>query len=295
MVRILCWNINRSLDAYEELRKMDDVDVALLQEVGRGAAQQMADVIVGGAAWDWDRSSIWPTVVRLSDRVQVDSLAPVASEREGTAQNTIAVSDPRTLAAVLVRPPQDASPTFPPFLLFSIYARWLNPHPLAGHSPMRRGYSAIDIYSDASAHRVISDVSTFIGHTNPQSHRLLVAGDFNTIYGATDDSRLENARRAQTVFDRIEALGMEFKGPQWPDADRQAEPAPHGLPRNTKNVPTYLTGWERRRMRDKGIVSGNQLDYVFASPSFHKVQVHAMNDVAGFGPSDHCRIRIDVQ
>ena len=111
MVRIVCWNINRSLDAYEELRKMDDVDIALLQEVGRGAAEQMADVIVSGAAWDWNRSSIWPAVVRLSDRVQIDSLAPVAPEHEGTAQNTIAVSDPRTLAAVLVRPPQDASPT----------------------------------------------------------------------------------------------------------------------------------------------------------------------------------------
>ena len=144
---------------------------------------------------------------------------------------------------------------------------------------MRRGYSTIDIYSDASAHRIISDVSTFVGHTNPLSHRLLVAGDFNTIYGATDDSRLENARRARTVFDRIEALGMEFKGPQWPDADRRAEPTPQGLPPGTKNVPTYLTGWERRRMRDEGIFSGNQLDYVFASRGFHKVQVHAMNDV----------------
>ena len=296
MVRMVCWNINRSLDAYEDVRKMEDVDVALLQEVGRGAAEQMAAVIGDEAAWNWDRSSIWPAVVRLSTRVQVDTLKPVAPESEDTAQNTIAVSDSRTLAAALVRPLQDAQPAFEPFLVFSTYARWLNPNRLAGSSPVRRGHQAISIYSDGSAHRVISDISAFIGHTNPLSHRLLVAGDLNAIYGATDDSRLENPPRARTIFARMQALGLEFRGPQWPDAARRAEPAPQGLPGDTRNVPTYLTAWERRRMRDDGIVSGNQLDYVFASRGFHtKVHVHAMNDLAGFGPSDHCRIRIDVQ
>ena len=51
-------------------------------------------------------------------------------------------------------------------------------------------------------------------------------------------------------------------------------------------------------MHDRNIVSGNQLDYVeqVASRGFHDtVQVQAINDVAGFGPSDHCRIRIDVR
>ena len=49
-------------------------------------------------------------------------------------------------------------------------------------------------------------------------------------------------------------------------------------------------------MRDEGIVSGFQYDYVFASRGFHdRVRVHAMNDAAGFGPSTHCRIRIDVE
>ena len=42
MVRIVCWNINRSSDAFTELRKMD-ADVALLQEVGKGAARRMVD------------------------------------------------------------------------------------------------------------------------------------------------------------------------------------------------------------------------------------------------------------
>ena len=221
---------------------------------------------------------------------------PVAPECREIAQKTIAASDARTLAAACVTPLRDGKPAGKPFLVFSMYARWFSPHPLAERSPSRRGGRAFSIYSDGSAHRVISDLSAFIAHTNPSSHRLLAAGDLNTIYGAADNNRLEKPARAQTIFDRMQALGLEFKGPQWPDADRRADPVPQGLPKDTKNVPTYLTAWQRRRMDDRNIVSGNQLDYVFASRGFHeRVQVHAMNDVAGFGPSDHCRIRIDVQ
>ena len=139
-------------------------------------------------------------------------------------------------------------------------------------------------------------MSAFIGHTNPSAHRMLVAGDLNTIYGATDNNRLEKPPRARTIFDRMEALGFEFVGPQWPDADRQADPRPQGLPKDTKNVPTYLSARQRRRMRDQGIVRGNQLDYVFASRGLHdRIRVHAMNDVGGFGPSDHCRIQVEVE
>ena len=39
-----------------------------------------------------------------------------------------------------------------------------------------------------------------------------------------------------------------------------------------------------------------RLDYVFASRGFHdKVQVHAMNDVGGFGLSNHCQMQIEVE
>ena len=291
MVRIVCWNINRSLDACAELKEMG-ADVALLQEVGKGAARRMEEVFGERVAWDWERSNIWPAAVRLSPRVKVEVFTPVAPECGDITQNTIAVSDSRTLAAACVTPLQDGKP----FFVFSMYARWLNPRPLVERPTPRRGGRTIDIYSDGSAHRIISDLSAFIAHTNPSSHSLLAAGDLNTIHGATDNNRLEKPARAQTIFDRMKALGLEFKGPQWPDADRLADPVPQGLPADTKNVPTYLTAWERRRMHARNIVSGNQLDYVFASRRFHNtVQVQAINDVAGFGPSDHCRIRIDVQ
>ena len=270
-----------------------DADVALLQEVGKGATQCMADILAGVETWDWSQSDRWPAVVRLSERVKVDVFRPVAPEEDGDiTQSTIAVSDRRTLAAARVTP----LPTGRAFLVFSVYARWLNTHPRAYRSTSRRGGRSFGRYSDGSVHRVISDLSAFIGHTNLLAHRMVVAGDLNTFYGAKENNRYEKPARAQTIFDRMQALGLDFVGPQWPDADRRADPVPQGLRKDTRNVPTWLSPQQRRRMRDEDILNGNQLDYVFASQGFgDKVRVHASNDAEGFGPSDHCRIRIELE
>ncbi len=294
MVRMVCWNINRSPDAFTELGEMPDVDVALLQEVGKGAARRIADITGERVPWNWNRSSNWPAVVRLSDRVRVDRFEPVAAERQGMPLDAIAVSDARTLAAARVTPLRGGKPALESFFVFSMHARWLYPHPQADRARPRGG-QAVHAYTDGSAHRIISDVSAFITHTNPSSHRLLAAGDLGTIHQAADNSRMENPVRARTIFDRMQALGLVFMGPQWPDANRQAYPLPPGVPKDTRNVPTWVAGRQRRLMLDEDIVSGFQYDYVFASRGFHdRVHVHAMNDAAGFGPSTHCRIRIDV-
>ncbi len=296
MVRMVCWNINRSPDAFLELTEMPDVDVALLQKVGKGAARCMANTLGEPVPWNWSRARIWPAVVRLSDRVRVDVFTPVDPEREVVPLDTIAVSDSRTLAAARVTPLQDGRAAGEPFFVFSMYARWLYLHPQAERSPSRQGGQNIYAYADGSAHRILSDLSAFIAHTGLSSHRLLAAGDLNTIYRPADDSRMENPVRSRTIFDRMQALGLAFLGPQWPDAERRAEPLPPGMPKDTGNVPTHVTQGQLRRLRNQDVVSGYQLDYVFASRGFHdRVRVHAMNDAVGFGPSDHCRIRIDVQ
>ena len=58
------------------------------------------------------------------------------------------------------------------FVAVSMYARWVRPPP---STKSRWGVG----YSDASAHRIMSDLSAFIGHTNPPTHRILAAGDLN--------------------------------------------------------------------------------------------------------------------
>lgn len=87
------------------------------------------------------------------------------------------------------------------------------------------------------------------------------------------------------------ALGLEFRGPQYPNG-RRAESTPKGLPPDTENVPT-------RYSRSRGgtpAKARNQLDYVFASKGFHESEtVRALNGVDEWGPSDHCRLLIEIE
>ena len=301
-VTVVSWNIAKRHEPWRQLVKMD-ADVALLQEavpppddVARlrdatlPPAEDTRPLDIGpqsswdSHAWnsDWWRGrgsalyDRWPMVVRLSNRVTVEWFKQVGPI--GWAdQEEIAVSGIGTIAAARVTP-RDGSPE--PFIAVSMYDRWEAPHPSKNRSSW--------IYSDASTHRIISDLSAFISSTDPSTHRILAAGDLNMIYGATDDNRLEMPARARTVTGRMDALGMEFLGPRYP-AGRRACPTPQGLPPDTRNVPTYYT------TSQSPSTAQNQLDYVFASRGFHEsVKVRALNGVTEWGASDHCRLLIEV-
>ena len=286
--RVVSWNIARRREPWHQLLSID-ADIALLQEANLDQMPpEVADRIDAGPAEHWDSRvwnsrwwesrfenlyDRWAMVVKLSDRVEVEWFKQI-SPMGGMAPDEIAVSGIGTIAAARVRP-RDG----PPFIAVSMYARWAEPHPDV-HSNW--------IYQDGSAHRIISDLSAFIGSTDPTTHRILAAGDLNMIYGATDDNPLALPARDRTVTDRMTALGMEFLGPQFPDG-RQAKPKPHGLPPDTRNVPTYHT------VRQSPETPQNQLDYVFASRGFHEsVEVRAMNAVEEWGASDHCRLLIEI-
>ncbi len=282
MTKVVCWNINTSKKScWEELLAMD-ADVALLQEVSSVPKDLSRRVDVGGGKlsepWNQDDFDRWPIVAKLSDRVEVEWFRRILPYRK-TADDEMAVSGIGTIAAARVIP-SDSDP----FIAVSMYARWVRPH-VSTKSPWQVGNS------DVSAHRIISDLSQFIGHRDPSRHRILAAGDLNTFYGATDDNKLCIADRERTVFDRMSALGMEFMGPQAPDGGRVAKPTPQGLPEDTRNVPTYYTVQARSPEKAQ-----NQLDYVFASRGFHNsVSTRALNDPREWGSSDHCRILIEVK
>ena len=280
MTKIVCWNINKNPECLDELLAMD-ADVALLQEVSSVPNNLSHEVDIGpGNLHDPCKPGVfdrWTAVVKLSDRVKVEWFKRVL-QCSKVADDEMRVSGVGTAAAARVIP-EDSDP----FIAVTMYARWVSPHVSAKSS---------SIFSDVSAHRIISDLSQFIGHRDPRKHRILAAGDLNTIYGATEDNRLEIAARARTVFDRMTALGMEFMGPQAPDGGRVAIPTPQGLPEDTKNVPTYYT--VKAGSPEK---AQNQLDYVFASRGFHRgVHARALNSKNSkeWGSSDHCRILIEI-
>ena len=138
----------------------------------------------------------------------------------------------------------------------------------------------------ASTHRCVSDLSALIGRED--GHRILVAGDWNILHGQGEGGSTYWATRYGTVFTRMAALGLSFVGPQAPQG-RQADPWPDELPTDSRNVPTYHSS------RQTPATATRQLDFVFASRGLtDSVRVRALNDPDQWGPSDHCRLLIEV-
>ena len=281
MIRIVSWNIAKRTEPWRELAEMGrsgKADVALLQEAG-GPPGDLVHLVPyeDDGFWNRDLYDRWCRVVPLSDRVRVEPFRAVPPISE-LGPGDIGVSGIGTVAAANVvpvnRPPDES------FIVVSMYARWMMPHPTTG-SPWSVGAS------DVSAHRIISDLSAFIGHVDPSKHRILAAGDLNMFYGVNGGS-LSLVDRERTVWARMQALGLEFIGPQLPNGQPANSPQPD-VPANTQNVPTYRT------TRQSPADANRQLDYAFASRGFHNnVSVRALNGVDDWGSSDHCRLLIEV-
>ena len=229
MTKVVSWNVSKRQDPWHQLLMMD-ADVALLQEAGEPPADVADRLGIGGTEhWDshywnsrwyegrfpklYDR---WTMVVKLSDRVDVECFKQVSPIYEPAADE-FPVSGIGTVAAARVTP-RDA----PPFIVVSMYARWMMPHP-STNSKWRTGYP------DSSAHRIISDLSVFIGDTDPSTHRVVAAGDLNMAYRTLGNERHSLACRERTVWDRMKSIGLQYVGPQYP-AGRRADPTPSYLP-----------------------------------------------------------------
>ena len=269
-ITIVSWNIAKRRTPWRQLLEMD-ADIALLQEAVPPDDVAGLPLDVGPReSWDshsWNRhrrpSALydrWPMVVRLSDRVDVEwftQVGPIGWPK----QDEIAVRGIGTITAARVTP-QDGS--IQPFIVVSMYGRWVGLHPSLKTS--RREYA------DASVHRIISDLSAFIGE-NPQTHRILAAGDLNIFHGYGDWGSPYWEARYRSVFERMDVLGLEFVGSQAPFGRRAAEPREHE-PTASRNVVTF---YPPRRNPATAI---HQLDFAFASRGFHEsLRVCAMNGV----------------
>jgi hypothetical protein len=270
-VRIVSWNINGLATALQQLH---GVDVALLQEVpplpDAGEALITSE---GGTEWriaGWEKRDRRTAIVRPPG-AQPLMLEPYPTQPLGHADvdsNTLVVSRPGSIAAATLTLGNDS------ITLISVYAPWERPVPYA-----EGGW----IYADASAHRIISDVSALVG--SQRGHRVIVAGDFNILRGYGEDGSDYWRARYQTVFDRFAAIGIPFAGPEAPNGHPVAS-RPTELPANSTTVPTFNNQGNPTR----------QLDFVFASAVLHdRLMVTALNGPDEWGPSDHCRIQIDLE
>lgn len=270
MVELVSWNVNRR-HVWDELTSADHIDIALLQEAPRPPAGTFRGC-VPDALGDWStthwRSELRTCIALLSDRV---ALVPrMLRDAHGDDFAALGVSRKGSLTVADVRRGEDFL-----FTVASAYAAWESP-------PGRDNI----IYADASAHRLLSDISGLV--TGRRAERLLLAGDFNILFGYGEHGDAYFAARYQSVFDRAAAMGLRLLGPRIPHG-RQAAPWPVELPADSGNVPTFYHSQQTPETATR------QLDFVFATENIaDKVQVRALNGVREWGPSDHCRVAINV-
>ena len=248
-----------------------NADIALLQEAALPPEDVVDHLEVDPESFldDQGRRISRCAIVKLSDQVQVEWLKPVpiAEAKPGD----LPFSHQGCISAAIITPPNDER-----FTVVSICAAYEKPHRSTG----KMSWNILD----ASAHRVISDLSLLIG--KQQVHRIIAAGDLTISYGYGNNEYWK--RRNDTVFDRMAAIGLPFVGPQAPNG-RQADPWPDWLPKDSRNVPTYYN------IGSSPAEATGQLDYAFASEGMvDLVTVRALNGVDEWGPSDHCRIVIEV-
>jgi Endonuclease/Exonuclease/phosphatase family len=216
-----------------------EAHVLLLQEATPGPVPAGLRVVAPDVKGPWLtggwKSRRWCTAVAVREGIRAKPLPLAALDAAQSEQ--LGVSRAGSLAAAILSLPNED-----PITVASIYASW--EHPL---SDVASGW----IYADASAHRLISDLSALIGRE--RGHRLLVAGDWNILRGYGEHGSRYWRDRYASVFVRMEALGLRLVGPF---AGRRPDPWPSELPIDSDTTPTYCPpGGEPTR----------QLDFVFAS------------------------------
>ena len=117
-----------------------------------------------------------------------------------------------------------------PLTLFSMYAAWQWSHP---------NVESRSSYPDALAHRIISDLTVFLPTyaADGPDHRIIATGDLNVCFG--DVSTFTD--RAQTIVDRMSAVGLEYVGPKYPNG-RKAGPVPENLNEGTLSGKGAVSG-----------------------------------------------------
>ena len=264
-MKIVCWNMAHMRKAWDALLQMDDVDIALLQEASRVPEDLRHRVDVDYRLWP-ERQDAWlgyPSVVaQLSDRVKARFIAP--RQIGGPYSHDFYTSEWGTLGAAVVTE-IDAGETI---IVVSMAAGGDNFTRESG-SPGRRE-------ATGSVHRLISDLARLVGRRS----RVIAAGDWSIFRGWSDHpTEIWNEREAlhfQTAFDRMRALGLRHL-------------MPVGRRGYRDDVVTF------KPIGKSPAEAWGQLDYVFATENIaDRVSARALNSPDDWGPSDHCRIVIDL-
>jgi hypothetical protein len=273
---LVSWNLHCDRKSFSSLAEDSyRYHVALVQEMPALVPPEGVRVLPGdGNEWrthGWEKRAFRTAIVALDPSVRIE---PISTHPLGVGgADDLAVSRVGSLTAAKIDLGGGDIVT-----VVSVYSAWERPIPYCDG-----GW----LYADASAHRLISDLSALIDRQ--RGHRLIIAGDWNVLRGYGEGGSRYWKARYDTVFDRMTAVGVPFVGPYLPD-ERVIEPCPDERPEGNDTVPTYRT-----RIGDPASAT-RQLDFVFASVDLHdRLTVVARDAADDWGPSDHCRIEITLR
>jgi endonuclease/exonuclease/phosphatase family metal-dependent hydrolase len=255
-----------------------DVDVALLQEAIKPRDNVEYRVVAAieeswqTAGWSassnfWRRST---AIAAPSGRYELRPYRLQSFDEQGATALAVGRSGMLAVADVLLDGQRLLT-------VASVYGFW------------QKSYDGRVEYADASVHAALSELSPLL--SGPEDHRLIVAGDLNILYGYGEGGSADSeywSSRYRSVFQRAEVMGLQYCGPQAPNG-RVADPRPDELPHDSRCVPTYRTS------HGSPETAYRQLDHVLVSTSIaSKVSTRALNGIAEWGKSDHCRIEIEL-
>jgi len=274
-MKLICWNIGHRKAAWRSLPDLGvepserQVAINEVEEAWKSSPDTGVDVVLLQEGYKPPKD--------VADRIEVDPAPyfkkdPSRPDGRGKALSRCAIvrvsdrvqvqylsdiksSHPGCLSAAVVTPLEGKFQGWPIHVV-SFCPQYEVYHPSSG----LKG----DDLVDSSVHRIISDISLLIGRKD--SFRMIVAGDTTVMYG--DEVSDYWKARNKTVFDRMSSIGLPMIGPQGPT---------YYYPGQTPATAT------------------RQLDYVFASRSMkNSVITRALNKPEEWGPSDHCRVLIEV-
>ena len=263
-------------------------DIAFLQEAGQPPSGLDPSIKLGcQARWEpWKKRHYgWfihvAAVARLSDRVELDWFKRVLPSKE-PEYDEIPVSGMGTVAAARVR---ERDSDREPFFAVSMSTEWLTPHPSTGS----KWGSAI------RTPRPIGSFRTCPRSSGTKTHRLTASWRRATSTSST--ARWTPTRtRSRPGTARSSSGCVRWASNSWGRGTRrdgalnQRRRVCCRTPRMSRLFIPVHTGEPPAKS------AWNQLDYVFASKGFHEsVIVRAMNGVDEWGPSDHCRLLIEIK
>ena len=118
-----------------------------------------------------------------------------------------------------------------------------------------------------------------------KDHRIIAAADLTYGYGERRSPYWK--RRYMTVFERMDALGLSFVGPQHPNGRHERVLGRMNCPEQAR---TFLLSATIEKCRQR--LSDSWTSYL--EISFRVGVSAALNSPDQWGPSDHCRVEIEI-